>query len=52
MVDITLKKLGHGGQNFKGTRAGWTELYHQKSSLGTRAWLIELCHPKLNGLDD
>ena len=28
------------------------ELYHQNSSLGTRAWWIELCHQKLNGLDD
>ena len=28
------------------------ELYYQKSSLGTRAWWIELCHQKLKGLDD
>ena len=33
----------------KETRA---QLYNQKSSLGTRAWWIELCHQKLKGLDD
>ena len=33
----------------KETRA---QLYYQKSSLGTRAWWIELCQQNFKGLDD